>query len=608
MRHVGWFLGAAILFAVGWGGIASAQDIPGDYIVVLHDDGTEPLDVASAHGLSATHRYSAVFKGFAAHVPPQALKGLQRNPRVASVQPDRVVYAIAQTVPTGVARIGAYPSASALPIDAGVAVIDTGINLSHPDLNVAYGVDCQRLNKRTKDCYVGGNDDNGHGSHVAGIIAAKDDGVGVVGVAPGARLFAVKVLNSNGSGTLSGVIQGIDWVTRNASARGVSVANLSLGGGGSDDTDGDPNGCLITANAEHKAYCSLVAAGVTVVVAAGNESDDAANHTPAAYDELITVSALADFDGASGGLGSATYNFSSCSESVDDSFACFSNYGHDVDLMAPGVGIYSTYMNGGYASMSGTSMAAPHVAGAAALIVAASPATLTPQEVKAALLAGGDPAPCAAAGGVCQDDPDGVQESLLLVAPPAPPCMQDEDCGDGVFCNGQESCVSGSCLPGIAPCDDGINCTEDTCQEATAECLNLPADSLCDDHNVCTDDACVPGLGCGNAANAAACDDGDPCTQADFCSNKTCVAGAEILFCIDADACCPAGCSDADDSDCAPSVVCGDGVCAGDEAGESCNTCSVDCACIGKNCKNGCCGNGSCEKSETASGCPADCL
>lgn len=559
-------------------GPLSAQEIPGDYIVVMQDDGAEPLVVAQAHGLAATHRYDAVFHGFAAHVPPQALDGLRRNPHVAFVEPDRLVYAYGQSVPTGVSRMGAYPVTPGLTIAAGIAIIDTGIDLDHSDLYVVGGVDCRRLDKKTKDCLVGGDDDAGHGTHVAGIAAALDNAIGVVGVAPGAPLFAVKVLGSNGSGTLSGVIQGMDWVARNAAAKGIVVANLSLGGLGWDDTDGNPNGCAVTLSAEHKAICAMVAAGVTVAVAAGNEMDDAANHTPGAFDEVITVSSLADFDGLSGGLGSASYSWSDCTENVDDSFTCFSNYGHDVDIMAPGVAIYSTYMGGGYATMSGTSMASPHVAGAVALLAAQG---VPPQEMRAMLLASGEPYPCATPLGICLDDPDGIQEPLVMVGPS---CETDADCDDALVCNGYESCVEGACVPGEAVvCDDGVFCNgQESCVES-GFCVS--GTWPCDDGAYCTADDCdESGDLCLHQPNHAACDDSDDCTI------DTCQTGS--------------GCTYAWSESC---VFCGDGVCNGAALGETCLTCS-DCACIGSKCKNGCCGNGVCDKAENASGCPVDCL
>jgi subtilisin len=225
-----------------------------------------------------------------------------------------------------------------------VAVIDTGI-ARHPDLSIAGGVNCS-----TGRSY---DDGNGHGTHVAGTIAAKDDGNGVVGVAPGARLWAVRVLDNQGSGSFSSIICGIDWVTGRAGL--IEVANMSLGGGGPESACGG-------SDAMHNAICRSVRAGVTYVVAAGNEATDAKNSVPASYDEVITVSALADFNGQPGGGAAAT-----CRADVDDTLADFSNYGKDVDLTAPGVCINSTWKGGGYNTISGTSMASPHAAGAAAL-------------------------------------------------------------------------------------------------------------------------------------------------------------------------------------------------------------------------------------------------
>lgn len=576
-------------------GTAVAQAVPGDYIVVLDDGVAEPNDVAKAHGLAMKGRYTEVFRGFSASIPVQALKGLKNNPHVRFIQQDMEVHAIAQTVPTGVSRIGAYSGYTGLAVDAGVAVIDTGIDLDHADLNVVVGADCRKLNAKTKDCLAGGDDDNGHGSHVAGIIGAKDNGVGVVGVAPGVRLYAVKVLSANGSGTTATVIQGIDWVMKKkkAGTYKIDVANMSLGGLGVDDTDGNPNGCAVTTDAQHLAICRLVAAGVTMVVAAGNEMDDAANHTPSAYDEVITVSSLADFDGLPGGLLDMTKSWSDCTESEDDSFTCFSNYGHDVDIMAPGVAIYSTYMNGGYASLSGTSMAAPHVAGAAAVLIAKSrPVVLLPQEVKAALLQAGDPAPCATLDGRCLDDPDGVQEPLVMLGVS---CTDDADCDDGSYCTGVESCVAGTCFAGTAvSCNDGFSCTTDSCNEASDGCVFTPQHTACNDGKACTVDTCNPALGVAGTGclfDAAAmqgktCSDGNACTSGDVCNAGVC-AGTAIPGCI--------------------VPVCGDKICSGLSFGETCKTCAGDCACLGKNCRNGCCGNGVCESGESKTGCPADC-
>ena len=174
---------------------------------------------------------------------------------------------------------------------------------------------------------------------------------------------------------------------------------MSLGGTGPEPSG---SGCN-TGDASHDAICNSMAAGVTYAVAAGNESDNARNHVPAAYDEVITVSALADFDGQPGGLGAPT-----CLSDVDDTFANFSNFGADIDLIAPGVCILSTYRRGGYATLSGTSMASPHVAGAAALYKANNPGA-SPAQVKTALQNAGN------TNWNDVDDPDPTKETLVNV-------------------------------------------------------------------------------------------------------------------------------------------------------------------------------------------------
>ena len=390
--------GLAVLLTVGaysaralsqQGGRAEDK-VPGQYIVVFHDDVADAdaaaQDMVGTHGLGLLHKYGTALKGFAATIPDAKLDSVKHDPRVEFISEDRVVYASgkpaqevtqpAQVIPTGVSRIGAASSTNK---GAGiwVAVIDTGIDLSHPDpvANIA---------SVNKTCVAGtksANDDNGHGTHVAGTIAAADNAIGVVGVAPEAKLIAVKVLNRKGSGTWSSVICGVDWVTANAAAYGIKVANMSLGGGGSSD-----NNCGNTNNdALHKAICKSVAGGVTYAVAAGNENANTANSVPAAYnDAVITVSALADSDGAPGGFGPAT------PYGTDDIFASFSNFGAAVDLGAPGVSIFSTWKGGSYNTISGTSMATPHVSGVSALYIASHPGSLW-TEVRDALKAAGEP-------------------------------------------------------------------------------------------------------------------------------------------------------------------------------------------------------------------------
>lgn len=190
------------------------------------------------------------------------------------------------------------------------------------------------------------------------------------------------------------MICGIDWVTRNAGV--IDVANMSLG---ADVRRADTSTC--TDGSMHQAICESVRAGVTYVVAAGNSKKDASTFIPAAYDEVITVSALADFNGLPGGGAAAT-----CRSDQDDTFAGFSNFGADVDLIAPGVCISSTWKDGGYSTISGTSMASPHVAGGAALHKVANP-TASPAQVKAALQASGS------TDWNDVDDPDPTKEMLL---------------------------------------------------------------------------------------------------------------------------------------------------------------------------------------------------
>jgi len=361
---------------------APAGVVSGQYIVVAKpgaDAAALARNHANANGAVVSHVYTHALRGYAATLSAAGLAAVRADPRVAYVAPDQNVAADApapgaQVLPTGIDRIDGELSSTRAgdgtgAVNINVAVLDTGIDVRHPDLNVVGGVSC--INSASFD------DGNGHGTHVAGTIAGKDDGIGVVGVAPGARLWAVQVLNSAGSGTFSSVICGIDWVTAHATALGIEVANMSLSGGGSDDgncgaTNGDPF---------HAAICNSVAAGVTYAVAAGNGATNEATRVPAAYDEVLTVTAVADFDGKPGGLGSPT-----CRSDEDDSNANFSNWAvsredQEHTIAGPGVCILSTWKNGGYNTISGTSMATPHVAGTAALCIAAGSCGNSPAQV-----------------------------------------------------------------------------------------------------------------------------------------------------------------------------------------------------------------------------------
>jgi subtilisin len=336
-------------------------------IVVFEDSADVAAETAERErelGFDAGHTYRRALKGFAAELSPEQEQALRDDPEVAAIIPDRPVRKLAAVapkpgtvVPPGVRRALQAPAGVVRQTaTSSVAVLDSGVDLEHPDLDVTAGVNCATS---------GAPDDiDGHGTHVAGTIAAKDDGAGVVGVAPGTRIIAVKVLDDTGMGTTSTVLCGIDWVIANRAALDIEVANLSLGGAGVRST--------CATDVEHNGYCRLAAAGVTTVVAAGNDGWDLGEQPPdipASYPEVLTVSAMTDTDGVPGGNGPAP----TCSAAdADDRFAGFSNYATlPVDtahlVAAPGVCIRSTYPGGGTARMSGTSMAAPHVAGLVAL-------------------------------------------------------------------------------------------------------------------------------------------------------------------------------------------------------------------------------------------------
>jgi subtilisin len=377
-------------------------DAVDSYIVVL-EEGSKAGALADRHAESfdvdVGHVYRHALTGYSATMTAAAADLVEADPAVAWVQEDTPVSTTAQTTPTGIGRANADASSTAAidgsdeRVDVDVAVIDTGADLSHPDLNI--------YRDGAKNCSmlaISPTDGHGHGTHVSGTIGALDNGDGVVGMAPGARIWPVKVLSDVGSGLNSDVICGIDYVTAHADE--IEVANMSLGGSGTDDGN-----CGATNDdAMHAAICESVDAGVTYVVAAGNDSEDTKDFTPGAYDEVITVSALADFDGQPGGGADST-----CRSDEDDTFAEFSNYGADVDIIAPGVCIESTWMLGGYNTISGTSMASPHVAGGAALYAATNPGA-SPAQVKSALLSAGT------SDWDAGDDPDGTKEPLLDVS------------------------------------------------------------------------------------------------------------------------------------------------------------------------------------------------
>lgn len=363
---------ALLAVLVGSGPTAAAPssaETRESYIVVFRDflgDGLLTDELQRAEGFTTTFRYTAALNGFAALLTATQAAHLAQHPLVAIVSRDQTVHAVGPEplsvaeIPTGVRRMeAATDTAAATASTTAVAVIDTGVDLTHPDLKVRHGTNCVSPGSSS-------DDDNGHGSHVGGSIAALNDSAGVVGVAPGTTLYSVKVLSSTGSGTWSQVICGIDWVTANADELGIRVANLSLGGSGTTNYS-------CGESALHKAICNSTAAGITYVVAAGNSGGDLYYQVPGNYPEVLTVTAMSDSDGRPGAVGGSP----TCrSGELDDSYASFSNYADirypaDVahTIAGPGVCIRSTWKDGGYAVISGTSMATPHVAALVALCI-----------------------------------------------------------------------------------------------------------------------------------------------------------------------------------------------------------------------------------------------
>lgn len=280
-------------------------------------------------------------------IPAKAIEKLKKNPRVKYVEPDIRVHAFQEVVPWGVDRIDADVvwTFGNKGVGVNVCVIDTGIDYTHPDLDDNYKGGYDFVNDDLDPL-----DDNGHGTHCAGIIAAENNTEGVVGVAPGVNLYAVKVLNRFGSGWLSDIVAGIEWAVDN----NMDVISMSLG-------------TSTYSSALEEACNAAYEAGLVLVAAAGNEGDGDPSTTeisyPAAFDSVIAVGATDEYDNV----------------------ADFSNTGEYLELAAPGVNILSTMptyrvwlniaygVSEDYAELSGTSMACPHVAGVAALIIAANP-------------------------------------------------------------------------------------------------------------------------------------------------------------------------------------------------------------------------------------------
>ncbi|MGW4112737.1 S8 family serine peptidase [Actinosynnema sp. NPDC004786] len=348
--------------------------VAGSYIVVL-EDGVAAEAVAERAGVRVTHRYRAALNGFAAAMSERAAKRLAADPAVAYVAQDQRVQVLAdQPNPPswGLDRVDqrdlplnrnyGYASTAG---NVHAYIIDTGIRTTHADFGGRASFDANTTGDgNNTDC-------NGHGTHVAGTV-----GGAAHGVAKAVRLHGVKVLSCSGSGTIAGVVAGVDWVTANAQKP--AVANMSLGGGANDTLDA--------------AVRRSIASGVTYAIASGNSNADACSFSPARVAEAVTVNASDSADGR----------------------ASFSNWGTCTDLFAPGVGITSAWHTSDTAtnSISGTSMAAPHVAGAAALVLAGAPGA-SPQQVRDALVGAATPNKVA--------NPGAGSPNALLFTGSAPP-------------------------------------------------------------------------------------------------------------------------------------------------------------------------------------------
>jgi subtilisin family serine protease len=354
-------IAALTVTGVGAGTAAAAPPAAsalGSYIVSL-SPGTVPAQVAGlAHsrlGGRVGYVYSAALNGFSVTVPTALADRLSTLPGVVSVEQDQPVEAATTQSPTpswGLDRIdqrsGLNSTYSYASTGAGVTayIIDTGIQFSNADFEgrATSGIDEVEPGTPADDC-------NGHGTHVSGTVGGK-----AYGVAKQVSLVAVRVLDCNGSGSTSGVIAGVDWVTANHTP--LAVANMSLGGGASTALD--------------TAVANSITSGVTYAVAAGNGNtagvpQDACKSSPARVPAALTVGATDSKDGA----------------------ASWSNYGNCVDLFAPGVGITSDWYNKASNTISGTSMATPHVTGVAALVLASTPGA-TPATVSQAITGASD--------------------------------------------------------------------------------------------------------------------------------------------------------------------------------------------------------------------------
>lgn len=444
------------------------KNIPYQQIVIVNADSAKDFQsmqnttaaltkIVKDAGAEVIYKYNSAIIGFAFKAPNQQVADkivgiLSHDPRVKSIEQDKTVVPFSENIPTGLQRIDAsgmysIPKIESFKANIDIAIIDSGIDLDNPDLNVYSNISTIipqvirplasdedsiinneiNLDKIGLNIFVpGGNlsafyppfttsisssgdDTCGHGTHVAGIAAAKVDSRGIVGIAPDARLWAIKVLEYDKTtkkcvGSISSVIAAIEFVTRHKDQ--IDIVNLSLG-------------CKCNSTALDDAIARSVKTNVTYIVAAGNVNSNASAFSPANNKDVITVSAIADADGKCGGVNKPIWVKAGQYSGLygDDTFARFSNYGNVIDIAAPGVMINSTDINGTYSLAGGTSIASPHVAGAAALYKILNPSA-SPSEVRNSLVNSALPIPVRCNGlnhGYFDSDSDSIHEPLLYM-------------------------------------------------------------------------------------------------------------------------------------------------------------------------------------------------
>jgi subtilisin len=380
-------------------GPSHAGTVPGQYIVVLKDGANSHAAAQRARKLGGDvfAEYGSALHGYAARLSLSQLASVEADPSIQFVSQDGTAEAtgdattiVPQIVPNYIDRIDGELSSTVSgdgtgSVDVNIGVVDTGVDLSNPDLNVVGGTNCIDPKKSYQD-------DNLHGTAISGMLAAEDNGFGLVGIAPGARLWEAKSFDKHASGKWSSIICGIDWVTATRTdvdpTNDIVVANGSFRGFGSDDgncgrTNGDP---------VHLAICNSVAAGVTWVVAAGNDVQDIQNIIPASYDEVLTATAMGDHDGKPGGFGTSPFSSPTyCAQQPDDTAAFFSNFAtlpsdEAHTIAAPGLCLLLYVLNGDLAVESGTSGAAPLISGTIALCIVDGRCKGTPGDVMRTVL------------------------------------------------------------------------------------------------------------------------------------------------------------------------------------------------------------------------------